>query len=113
MRALSPSTKGVSRTAKLAYHLEPVADAQIACTIQLLREIWRTRSRATDTLPMGGSEGLHEVWTMVMNYDQGWPKARGPAHVIRLGLDRAGAQVLPLFGIRIGDVTLRLAIDPP
>ena len=33
MRALSPYTKGVSRTAKLAYHLEPVADAQIACTI--------------------------------------------------------------------------------
>ena len=37
VRALSPSTKGVSRTAKLAYHQEPVADAQIACTAQLLR----------------------------------------------------------------------------
>ena len=30
-------TKGVSRTARLAYHQEPVADAQIACTAQLLR----------------------------------------------------------------------------
>ena len=37
VRALSPSTKGVSRTAKLAYHQELVADAQIACTAQLLR----------------------------------------------------------------------------
>ena len=77
MRALSPTTKGESRTAKLAYHLEPVADAQIARTIQLIREMWRTRPGATDTLPIGGSEGLHEVWTTVMCYDQGWPKARG------------------------------------
>ena len=43
----------------------------------------------------------------------GVAEIKGPAHVIRLEMDRAGAEVLPLFGIRIGDVTLRLAIDPP
>ena len=37
VRALSPTSKGVSRTAKPAYHQEPVADAQLACTAQLLR----------------------------------------------------------------------------
>ena len=33
--------------------------------------------------------------------------------MIRLELERAGAEALPLFAIRIGDVTLRLATDPP
>ena len=75
--------------------------------------MWRTRAGATDALRIGGAEGLHELWTMVQKYDQGWAEAKGPAHVIRLEIDGAGAEVLPLFDPRIGDVTLRWAKNPP
>ena len=54
VRCLAPFSHGASRTAKLAYHSEPLADALSASCFHLAKELWKSREAAP-----GAMEFIH------------------------------------------------------
>ena len=112
-RMLGPVSKGTSRSAKLLYHRHPLVGAETACTRQFCAELWRASAGRVEALPIGGSDSMHAVWEIARKYNGGWKEVEGPAHVMELELERAGAVMLPHFELRIGDAEISVLKHAP
>ena len=112
--ALWSISRGASRTGKLVYHGDPMADVACAAILQLAKELWRARARDTAAVPLhGGIANLRDAWAVLLGYQGGWRDAEGPLHVAALELNRAGFVPQAGYTISCGRVVLNLLRHSP
>ena len=112
--ALWPISRGASRTGKLVYHGDPLADVACAAILQLAKELWRARARDTAAVPLqGGLANLRDAWAVLLGYQGGWRDAEGPLHVAALGIARAVFRIHDGFTIASGRVAPNLLRHSP
>ena len=109
--ALAPASGGVSRTAKLTWHGEPLHRELTAATRQLCSELWASTQGDAAALPVSGPASLLTGWADALRFEGGWRDAVGPIHIAVLEARRAGFDAIAGFALRRGGVTLQLIRD--
>ena len=97
----------------MVFMQEPLSAPMLACLAQFLRELWRSRCGEYDALAVGGAEGLQHAWAVGAAFHGGWRDATGPAHILKLEIERAGAVMSVPLHVGVGGQILVCADAGP